>query len=66
MNAPICPPAPSLPFPPAGPVGEMMIEICFFDAQDRPERVLHTDLASYLGPFACTSAAPTSTARASA
>ncbi|MEY2955600.1 MAG: hypothetical protein ACO38S_09030 [Gemmobacter sp.] len=57
MNAPICPPVPSLPFPPAGPIGEMMIEICFFDAQDRPERVLRTDLASYLAPAERASAA---------
>jgi len=56
MNAPICPPVPSLPFPPAGPVCGMMIEICFFDAQDRPERVLRTDLAAYLAPASLVSA----------
>jgi len=57
MNAPICPPVPALPFPPAGPIGEMMIEIWFFVAHDRPESVLRTDLAAYLAPAERASAA---------
>ncbi len=48
MNAPICPPVPSLPLLPPGPIGEMLIEICFFDADDRPERWLRADLSAYL------------------